>query len=198
MNGQINENRCVTTSTVGYMCLALVLWMIDMTAAGWFGRIYAQGVGLIPTMSILLAIIGILSFQRGRTLDAIIFFGVAAWFWADYTAFVALPPAMRAGEPSSYGGWYWILWAAFFGWVWAGSLKAGLWRQLFVLGLWVMFLARALDGWTSLGFFNVIAGYVGLVTAVLAALISATEVIAHGQKAANPNDDRGAEHVRAA
>ncbi len=177
------ENRCVTTSTVGYMCLALTLWMVSMSMAGWFSQLYAHGVDMLTPMAMMLALMGILAHLRARSLDSVVFFGGALLFWTAHAAGGA------SGEPASYVGWFWAVWAVFFGYVWLGSFRASLPRQLFLLGLTLMLLAVALYRWTGLGFVQVIGGYIGLVTALLAALVSASGIIVFGKEQHSPNDE---------
>lgn len=177
------ENRCVSTSTIGYMALALTLWMASMTTAGWYDRMYAHGTALLLPMALGLGVMGILTHLRSRSLDAVVFFGGALMLWSAHMA------GMSAGEPASYGGWYWALWAVFFGYVWLGSFHASLPRQLFLLGLSLMLWAGALHMWTGLGFFGVIGGYIGLISALLAALVSASGFISFGKEQHSPNDD---------
>ncbi len=180
------ENRCVATSTVGYMCLALTLWMASMSLAGWFSRMYAHGIAMLTPMAVILGVMGVLAHLRARSLDSVVFFGGALLFWTAHAA------AGAAGEPASYVGWFWAVWAVFFGYVWLGSFHASLPRQLFLLGLTLMLLAIALNLWTGLGFFQVIGGYIGLVTALLAALVSASGIIVFGKEQHSPNDEQHA------
>ncbi len=181
------ENRCVTTSTVGYMCLALTLWMASMTNAGWYGQMYADGTALLLPMAVGLGVMGILTHLRARSLDAVVFFGGALMLWSAHAA-----AGGGAAEPASYTGWYWAVWAAFFGYVWLGSFHATLPRQLFLLGLTLTLLAGALQLWTGLNFFRVLGGYIGLISALLAGLVSASGFIAYGKEMGNPNDDHHA------
>lgn len=190
------DNRCVTTSTVGYMCLALVAWMMSMTSARWYAQVYPHGVDLLVPFAILLSIMGILAYLHGRSLDAIVFFGSSGLFVVAHTAGTAVMAG--ATEPASYLGWFWAVWTIFFGYVWLGSFRAGLPRQLFLLGISLTFLAKALYGWTDGEVFAVISGYLGLITAMIAAIVSASEVIAFGREGHSPNDDRAPGHVRAA
>ena len=180
------ENRCVTTSTVGYMCLALTLWMVSMSMAGWFSQEYAHGVDLLTPMAVILAIMGILAHLRARSLDAVVFFGGALLFWTAHAA------GGTAGEPASYVGWYWAMWAVFFGYVWLGSFHDSLPRQLFLLGITLMLLAIALNMWTGLGFFQMIGGYIGLVTALLSGLVSASSIVMFGKEQHSPNNEHSA------
>lgn len=95
--------------------------------------------------------------------------------------------AGSVGEPNTYTGWYYLVWAVFFCYVWLGSFKAGLPRVLFLLALWLTLLALAIGNWGGPGQFVLLAGYLGLLTAILAAITSAITVIAHGRATEPPN-----------
>jgi uncharacterized protein len=180
------HSKSVATTTVGYMCLALTGWMLSMPNASWFPKLYGHGAAMTYPLAIVLAIMGILSFTQNRALDAIIFFGGAGLFWSDYTYYSALNPA-NSMDPPSYTGWYVFIWAVFFCYVWFGSFKSGIPRMLFLLGLWLTLLALAIGNWSSVHGLIVLGGYLGLITSILAAITSATDVIKHGIKSANPN-----------
>ena len=172
----MNDNsKAMVTTTVGYMCIALSGWMISMSNASWFSQVYAHGMALMYPLAILLAVIGILAYLGNRGLDAIVFFGVAGLFWANYLSVTGT--SSGGMEPHSYTGWYAIVWAVFFCYVWLGSFKSGMLRMLFLLGLWLTLLALAIGDWGNLKALMIVGGYLGLVTAVLAALTSAKEVI---------------------
>lgn len=175
-----SDSKSVVTATVGYMCIALTGWMISMSNASWFSQVYAHGTALMYPLAIVLAVIGVLAYLGDRGLDAIVFFGVAGLFWADYLSVTG--PSSGGVEPHTYTGWYGIVWAVFFCSVWLGSLKTGMCRMLFLLGLWLTLLALAIGEWGNLNAVILVGGYLGLITAVLAALISAKEVIAYGAK----------------
>lgn len=182
----MNNNRAAVTSTVGYMCLALTAWMLSMPAAGWFAeKGYMHGEMMAFPLAIVLAIMGILAFMQGRSLDAIIFFGGAGLFWTEHLLMVAMQGG-QAMDPGSYTGWFYFIWAVFFAYVWVGSFKAGIVRMLFLLGLWLTLLALAIAGWFGLTGFWMLGGYLGLITAILAAIVSAMAVISHGF-AGDPN-----------
>jgi succinate-acetate transporter protein len=192
------NNRCVTTSTVGYMALALTGWMLSMTAAGWYDRFYIVGTGLMLPFSLLLMIIGILAYLHGRSLDSIAFFAFAVLFAAAHSAMVA-PSGVLPLAPMSYVGWFWMVWTVAFAYMWLGSFRAELPRQLFLLGITLTFLAKTLYGWTDLRVLELISGYLGLISSIIAAIISASDVIEFGREAHSPNDDHvdAAGHVRA-
>jgi uncharacterized protein len=167
------NNKAAITSTIGYMCLALTGWMVSMPNAGWFEVSHGHGTAMLFPMSVVLIVMGILSFVNERTLDAIIFFGGAGLFWAGHQ-YVS---GSGMEEPLRYTGWYWFIWAVFFCYVWLGSFSAGLVRMLFLLGLWLTLLALAIGDWIGSHGFMVLGGYLGLATSILAAISSAMSVI---------------------
>jgi hypothetical protein len=173
------NNKAVITSTVGYMCLALTGWMLSMSNAGWFDKLYGHGAAMMLPLALVLGVMGILAFLNERTLDAVIFFGGAGLFWSGHVYRTALT-ATGVADPGHYSGWYFFIWAVFFCYVWFGSFKAGIERLLFLLGLWLTLLALAIGEWGGLHLFNVLGGYLGLATAILAAITSAFAVIPHG------------------
>ena len=181
------NNRCVTTSTVGYMALALTGWMLSMTAAGWYDRFYLAGTSLMLPFALLLAVIGILAYLHGRSLDSIAFFAFAVLFTAAHSALTSMA-GVSAG-PMSYIGWFWIVWTVFFAYMWLGSFRAELPRQLFLLGITLTFLAKAIYGWSDLRVLELISGYLGLISSIIAAIVSALDVIEFGREAHSPNVD---------
>ena len=186
------NNRCVTTSTVGYMAIALTGWMLSMTAAGWYTEIYGAGASLMLPFALLLGIIGILAYLHGRSLDSIVFFAFGVLLTAGHAGIVAM--ATGAASPMSYIGWFWIVWTVAFAYIWLSSFRAELPRQLFLLGITLTFLAKAIYGWTDARVFELISGYLGLISSIVAAIISASDVIVFGREAHSPNDDH-VDHV---
>lgn len=180
------KSKSVITATVGFMCLALANWMASMPSAGWFERIYEPGVAIMYPLAIILGVIGILAFVHDRTLDSIIFFGGSGLFWSAHLSMIA-----ATNDPGSYVGWYFFVWFVFFCYVWFGSFKAGLPRFLFLLGQWLTLLALAIGNWggAHLHIITRIGGYLGLITAILAAITSASTVIRNGFSATGPNND---------
>ncbi|MGB9429408.1 MAG: hypothetical protein WCC11_05950 [Gammaproteobacteria bacterium] len=168
------NNRLVISSTIGFMCIGLTLWMLNLGDAGWVSggdpHGMAMGFGLC---SVVLGVIAILTFFHGRTIDAVIFFGFAGGFWT-------MNHLRGAGGSGGSEGWFWLVWAIFFFYVWLSSFKAGWARSLFLLATWIALLAMCLLGWTGMGFFHYIDGYVGLFAGLVATYISAAEILNHG------------------
>ncbi len=181
MNTSTTSSRATVTTTVGFMCLGLMIWMLSMSSAGWFKQVYPDGVAIL-TLSVVLAIIAILAFLDQRTLDAVVFFGGAGLFGAVH-ALYAGTGASAGTQPMQYSGWFDFIWAVFFCYVWLSALKADTARMLFLLGLWLTGLAFALAGWGLGAHFEVVGGYIGLATAILALIVSACAITGRGSAA---------------
>jgi uncharacterized protein len=185
--GSSTGPRAMAVSTIGYLCFGLGAWMVSMSAAGWYSGVFA--VGLLFPLAVVLAIMGILGFVCGRGLDAIIFF-TGATLSGSASAYLAAAATGRGLYPMTYLGWFAGLFALFFGYIWAGSAKSGATRWWFLLGTWVTLILGAIGAWiggggVSTGFLMA-AGYCGLITAGIAWVVSASEVIRMGSQA-NPN-----------
>ncbi len=164
------NNKSVVVSTIGFMCIGFVAWMMNLGDAGWVTGSSMYGMALDFALgSVLLGVIAILAFFHGRTLDAIIFFSAAGYFWTMRHA--------GGGDSAGTVGWFWLLWAVFVFYVWLSSFKAGWARSLFLLVVWISMLAGCLLSWTSMGFFRTIDGYTGLIAALVAIYISAAEIL---------------------
>jgi succinate-acetate transporter protein len=207
----VNDDRTTATATLGYVCIGITFWMLGMIMTGWFpfgnvdfemGLMYGLG-------SVMLAIIGILTMVYGRSLDTIIFLGLAGLFFCLSLTllFFTFRSGQLAGVPgaaagagaaaggagtysnpattqgqslSAYYGWFALCWTVFFCYLWISSFKAGVERMLFLLIFWLAALAETLAGWTGSTGFEVLSGYLVLITAILAFIISASSVIAFG------------------
>jgi succinate-acetate transporter protein len=149
-----------------------------MTHAAWYPRYFGHGIALAYPLAIVLGVMGILSFVESRALDSIIFFGGTGLLWS---AHIIASSAITA-DPLSYSGWYCFIWSLFFCYVWLGSFRSGIVRMLYLLGLWLTMLALAIGNWGNVHAIILIGGYLGLITAILAAITSATTIIAFGVK----------------
>lgn len=180
----ITGNKSIAISTVGYMCIAITWWMTGMLMAHWFTPTGANspmiGMGTIYGVgSALLIIIGILSLVYGkRVMDSIIFLSTAGLFFSLHSAQMT---TITGGTISAYMGWYALAWAVFFCYLWISTLihGTGTVRMLFLLLFWLGALAAALGGWTGGGFFDVLCGYLLLVTSILAFIVSAADILGH-------------------
>src|SRR5579875_849007 len=88
--------------------------------------------------------------------------------------------AIAGGSPApsqGYLAWYYIVWAVLAFGIWFADFREGAVKTLFTLGLWLTLLALALDGWTHLGWFTILGGYLGLVTSVIGMYTAIADLI---------------------
>lgn len=173
----------VAVSTVGYMFVAISLWMMSMTNAGWYGRQYS--ISMLYPMALILGVIAILAFVANRGLDAVVFFGGATMLGVGAT-YLAIMDNTHATVPITYGGWFAAMWTIYFISVWASSLKSGVSRSGFLLTLWLALGCAAIGGWTAVTGWFIAAGYLGLISACFAFVAAGSEIVRFG-RAVNPN-----------
>lgn len=167
------NSKSVITTTVGYMCLGLTGWMVSMPNAAWFQQhVYGHAMALLLPLAVILGVMGILAFIHENALDSIIFFGAAALLWSTHAS--EMTPMVSGG---SYAGWYFLVWAVFFCYVWLSAFRAGWSHVLFLLGLWLTLLSLAIGSWFGVHAFVIIGGYLGLATSILALIVSAEKIL---------------------
>lgn len=172
------NNKSVSTATIGYMGYALSFWLVGVIVAGWAHGSNGSTWAIAFPLAILLLVVGILAVVNARTLDAIIFLAGAALLWSTHS-FVSLAMASHSAPSAGFAGWFWIVWAAFFAWVFLAALKGGFLRMLFLLGVTLTYLAFAIADWGSLHVLEIVGGYLSLATGLLAAILSANGIICH-------------------
>lgn len=162
MNDRIADPRAL-----GFGVLGIAFWMHAMAYAGWFpmaatGSGSGMSAAVLATFALLVAAIA--SFLKGQTWHATFFMFWSALFWG-------LKSGGGGEAASAYTGWYFAAITLFGLLIWIramGDQEVGTPAVLTSLGIVVGFLAFALAGWGVAGFFWVIGGYVGLITALLA------------------------------
>lgn len=188
-------HNTANASALGYAAFALALWMNGMLAAGWFDPSDAPLALLLGLVlgGCVMAIAGILQWLRGHTLDAFLFLGFAGFWWITTLAVRASAYGYLAS--TGFQGWYAIAWAFIAFCVWLAARKDGVARSLFTLGLCLALFTLALAKWLGFDALTMLAGYLGLVTAIIGIYIAAAELIneTHGHTVL-PLGESGPEH----
>ena len=165
------ENKFSAAVSLGYATLFISLWLRYMSYAGWIANENVSDiVPIITILGIVLSISGIFSFYNADKIDPVLFLIVAAYAISVALRFMMYPNLPSNLNPAATDGWIHILVAVVIFYLWFGSLGVKTLRQLFLLGLWLAELGAALSNWTAATFFTVIAGYIGLISAIFAAL----------------------------
>lgn len=175
------EIRIANAAPLGYAAFAIALWIAGMFQAGWFdATVYADGrlasTTILTTGGAVLGVAGILQCIRGALLDATLFIGFAA-FWVASTRLGLLMPTPAPVPNGALLGWYDIVWTVFAACIWVAAARDGAARMLFAFGLALSLLAAALGRWTGIDALAVLAGYLGLITAVVGMYVAAAELI---------------------
>lgn len=174
------NDRSVSTATIGYMGYALSFWLIGLSVTGWVHSANPAISAMTIPLSILLLVVGILAVANERTLDGVVFLSGAALLWSSH-ALIRTAMLPHGGVTPGFAGWFWMVWAAFYAWVCVAALRDGRMRRVFLLGVALTYLAFGVSDWAGLRSVEAVAGYLALVTALLAAWISACAINGHGR-----------------
>lgn len=170
MNGSVANPKAL-----GFGALAITGWTYSMVHAGWFspaafGSVAAHGAAVFATYALLVAALA--SFLREEAWHAVFFMALSAFWWG-------VQNAGGATQTEAFGGWYYLAVAVFVGLLWIGSRQSrevGDGAGLVALGVTLTVLGLSLADLGLGGFFDVIGGYVGLATALVAFWVTATEI----------------------
>lgn len=178
MNGRIADPRAL-----GFGAIAITGWTYSMVHAGWLmpgalGSGAAHGVAVFATFAFLVAALA--AFLRGETWHAVFFMFLSAFWWAVQT------PGGE-GQAQAFQGWYYLTAAVFLGLLWLGALQSTEVEadaSLVALGIGIVLLGLGLADLGLPAFFDLVAGYVGLATALLSFWVAARELTAREPAAA--------------
>lgn len=181
------NSKYANAEPLGYAALSIVLWMAMMTFASWYAPLaFPLRGGLGFTLGgIILGIAGIFCYLNGNALDGVLFLVSAAFLWSfsilgrHAAQSTAAMDSMAVAH--SYLGWEYLGWAIVVFFVWLALMKSGIFKMLFLLGLWINLAFFVVAGWTSSGVLTTIGAYVGLVTSILGLLYFATETMKLGK-----------------
>ncbi|MGH8226991.1 MAG: hypothetical protein ACREU3_03635 [Steroidobacteraceae bacterium] len=178
-----NSGKPIVVTTIGFMCIGLVGWAWNLRAAGWLAAF--DGFNKVTPYTLggaLLGLMAVLAFLSECTLESIIFFAYAGYI-CSYSLSFSFPVNISPVADS----WFLLLWAIVFFYIWLGSSRAGWTRRLFLLTASLNILACTGSDWThgeTAQIFIHIRGYLGLLNAAIAMLISARSVMAQDKPTA--------------
>lgn len=159
MNGN-NTNP----TPLGFFAVALFAWMISMPYAGWFGTDQLNtgaAHGVMWVAALPLGIVAILEFLKGRNFYGLFFGG-----FASYAMIHVVSEGPGASDP--FVGWLLLFFGAYFVFLWLSGLKEAKAAMLVFLGTAVTFLLHALDNLFGIGALELVGGYTGVITGLLA------------------------------
>jgi succinate-acetate transporter protein len=160
-------DRIANPKALGFSAFAIIAWMYSLANAG-LSTPAAESATMaeVTTFALFaLLIVAFASFLRNETWYAVFFMFWAAFVWGLHATM-----GMGTMSPSAFSGWYEIAVAiiSLFFLLAALRIAAGPAVTLLNLGNVLVFLAFALGNWFGGHIWVVIAGYLGLVTALAA------------------------------
>jgi len=169
------ETKLGNPAPLGLFAFASTTWLLSLVNSG-----LADGKGITMVLAMALvfggtvqAIAGIIAFMRGNTFPGVAFLAYGA-FWISFAAYAKL---FGGGAPASFVGWWLLVWGVFSFYMWIATFRHNTALQLTFLALWVTFLLLAVGDGFEIATIKTAGGYLGLVTAALAAYLSAAEII---------------------
>lgn len=171
------DNQLADSKVLGYAAIFITGWIYSMFNAHWITSQMPEVdivTGLILGGAVL-SIVGILSYFRGETYEMTLFLGLGAFFFIVSLSNI-LASGMEGSSLTVNQGWIDIVWAVFFFYLWLAVTRKDIWVNLFMLGLWLTFLALAIGNWIMATFLIYIGGYLGLITSLIAGWLSASEI----------------------
>ena len=168
------DSKIANPAPLGLFAFASTTWLLSLINAG-----LADGKGLVLVLAMALtfggtvqAIAGILAFVRGNTFPGVAFLAYGA-FWLSLVTYVKF----FGGGAGPFIGWYLFVWGVFSFYMWIAAFRHNTALQLTFLALWITFMLLAIGDGFGIALSTTAGGYLGLVTAALAAYLSAAEII---------------------
>jgi succinate-acetate transporter protein len=172
--------KLANPAPLGLFGFALTTWLLSMVNAG---LLPATTVPLVLAMAFAYGgtaqfAAGLMEFAKGNSFGFAAFCSYGA-FWWSFALFVQFFGANVTGPAV---GWYLLVWGAFTFAMWIGTFALNRALFLIFLALWVTFALLGLSDVLAKPELNVVGGYFGLLTALLAFYLGAAEIIneAHG------------------
>ena len=173
--------KLANPAPLGLTGFALTTWLLSMINAGWYpatemGMVLASAFAFGGTAQFFA---GLMEMSKGNTFGFLAFCSYGA-FWWTFALFVHF---FAAGVTGPFVGWWLLLWGVFTFYMWVASLALNRAVMLIFLALWITFALLGFGAITGIASLSVFGGYMGLVTAFLAAYLAAAEVIneTHGK-----------------
>ncbi|MEZ9368275.1 acetate uptake transporter [Shewanella sp. 10N.286.51.B2] len=161
---------------LGLMGFGMTTILLNIHNAGFFpidSMILAMGIfyGGIGQV-----IVGIMCFKRGDTFGTTAFTSYGL-FWLTLVGLLVMPKMGFAASPASFMGWYLALWGMFTGFMFIGSMRYPLAKQIVFGLLTILFFLLAARDFTGSELIGTIAGFEGILCGLSAIYFAMAQVL---------------------
>lgn len=155
------STQLANPAPLGLMGFGMTTVLLNIHNAGFFpldSMILAMGIFYGGLSQV---IVGMMCFKRGDTFGTTAFTSYGL-FWLTLVGLIVLPKMGFAACPASFMGWYLALWGIFTGFMFIGSLRYPLAKQIVFGSLTILFALLAARDFTGSETIGVIAGFEGI------------------------------------
>ncbi len=155
------STKLANPAPLGLMGFGMTTILLNIHNAGFFpldSMILAMG---IFYGGIAQVIVGIMCFRRGDTFGTTAFTSYGL-FWLSLVGLIVMPAMGQPASPAQFMGCYLLLWGIFTGFMFIGSLRYPLAKQIVFGSLTILFILLAAHNFTGSELIGKIAGFEGI------------------------------------
>ncbi|WP_070962552.1 acetate uptake transporter [Vibrio sonorensis] len=161
---------------LGLMGFGMTTVLLNIHNAGFFpidSMILAMGIFYGGISQIL---VGMMCFKRGDTFGTTAFTSYGL-FWLTLVGIIVMPYMGLPASPHGFMGWYLTLWGIFTGFMFIGSLRYPVAKQVVFGSLTILFALLAIRDFTGSELIGTIAGYEGIFCGASAIYFAMAQVL---------------------
>ncbi len=161
---------------LGLMGFGMTTVLLNIHNAGFFpldSMILAMGIFYGGLGQV---IVGIMCYKRGDTFGTTAFTSYGL-FWLTLVGLIVMPKMGLAASPAGFMGWYLALWGVFTGFLFIGSLRYPVAKQVVFGSLTILFGLLAFRDFTGNEAVGVIAGFEGIFCGLSAMYFGLAQVL---------------------
>ncbi|QQX81251.1 acetate uptake transporter [Shewanella sp. KX20019] len=169
-------NTLANPAPLGLMGFGMTTVLLNIHNAGFFpidSMILAMGIFYGGIGQVL---VGMMCFKRGDTFGTTAFTSYGL-FWLTLVGLIVMPKMGLAASPAGFMGWYLSLWGIFTGFMFIGSMRYPLAKQIVFGSLTVLFFLLAARDFTGSELIGTIAGFEGIFCGLSAIYFAMAQVL---------------------
>ncbi|WOT04503.1 acetate uptake transporter [Shewanella youngdeokensis] len=170
------NNTFANPAPLGLMGFGMTTVLLNIHNAGFFpidSMILAMGIFYGGIGQVL---VGLMCFKRGDTFGTTAFTSYGL-FWLTLVGLIVMPKMGLAASPAGFMGWYLGLWGLFTGFMFIGSMRYPLAKQIVFGSLTLLFLLLAARDFTGSELIGTIAGFEGIFCGLSAIYFAMAQVL---------------------